>query len=91
MNDKSRYLTAQVKRDLKRKMVFIAGPRQVGKTTIARSLPGAKTAYLNWDIAEHRERILRRELPAGSLWSFDEIHKSRQWRNYLKGLYDGRG
>ena len=85
MNDKPRYLTAQVKRDLKRKMVFIAGPRQVGKTTIARSLPGAKTGYLNWDVAEHRERILRRELPVGSLWIFDEIHKYRQWRNYLKG------
>ena len=90
MNDTLRYLTAQVKRDLGRKMVFIAGPRQVGKTTIARGLPGAKSGYLNWDVAEHRERILRRELPAGSLWIFDEIHKHRQWRNYLKGLYDGR-
>jgi hypothetical protein len=85
-----RYLTAQVKHDLKRKMVFVAGPRQVGKTTLARSLPGAKTGYLNWDVAEHRDRILRRELPAGSLWIFDELHKYRQWRNYLKGLYDGR-
>ncbi len=90
MIDQPRYLTVQVKHDLKRKMVFIAGPRQVGKTTIARSLPGAKTGYLNWDVAEHRDRILRRELPAGSLWIFDEIHKYRQWRNYLKGLYDGR-
>lgn len=90
MIGKPRYLTAQVKHDLKRKMVFVAGPRQVGKTTIARSLPGAKTGYLSWDIAEHRDRILRRELPAGSLWIFDEIHKYRQWRNYLKGLYDGR-
>ena len=57
---KRRYLSTQVKRDLKRKMVFIAGPRQVGKTTIDRSLPGTKTGYLNWDVAEHRERILRR-------------------------------
>lgn len=90
MIDKTRYLTAQVKHDLKQKMVFIAGPRQVGKTTIAQSLPGAKTGYLNWDIAEHRDRILRRELPPGLLWIFDEIHKYRRWRNYLKGLYDGR-
>jgi predicted AAA+ superfamily ATPase len=41
-------------------------------------------------VAEHRERILRRELPVSRLWVFDEIHKYRAWRNYLKGLYDGR-
>src|SRR3989337_2213776 len=71
-------------------MVFVAGPRQVGKTTLPRSLPGAKACYLNWDVAEHRERILRRELPAAKLWAFDELHKYRSWRNYLKGLFDSR-
>ena len=71
-------------------MVFVAGPRQVGKTTLARSLPEAQAGYLNWDVPDHRERILRRELPAGPLWIFDEIHKYRTWRNYLKGLFDVR-
>ncbi|MBI2295193.1 MAG: ATP-binding protein [Betaproteobacteria bacterium] len=85
-----RYLAAAVRRDLARKMAFVAGPRQVGKTTLALSLPGARQGYLNWDVAAHRERILRGELPAGRLWIFDEIHKYRRWRNYLKGLYDGR-
>jgi len=85
-----RYLTAALRRDLARKMAFVAGPRQVGKTTLALSLPGARAAYLNWDVAPHRDRILRGELPAGALWIFDEIHKYRRWRNYLKGLYDGR-
>ena len=85
-----RYLRTQVERDLRRKMVFVAGPRQVGKTTMARSLPGADVGYLNWDIAEHREMILKRELPVGPIWIFDELHKYRSWRNYLKGLYDGR-
>jgi len=85
-----RYLTGQVRSDLKKKMVFVAGPRQVGKTTLARSLPGAAAGYLNWDVAEHRERILRRELPAVQLWVFDEIHKYRAWRGYLKGLFDNR-
>lgn len=85
-----RYLDTQVRRDLQRKMVFVAGPRQVGKTTMARMLPGAEIAYLNWDVAEQRERILKRELPAGPLWIFDEIHKYRSWRNFLKGTYDGR-
>ena len=86
-----RYLRDQIQRDLSRKMVFVAGPRQVGKTTLARTLPGAGRGYLNWDAAADRERILRRELPPSRLWIFDEIHKYRDWRNYLKGLYDARG
>src|ERR1700737_4366490 len=71
-------------------MVFVAGPRQVGKTTLAKSLPGGQAGYLNWDVADHRERILRRELPPTKLWVFDELHKYRSWRNYLKGLCDSR-
>ena len=63
MAARPRYLDPQVRHDLARKMVFVAGPRQVGKTTLARSLPGAAAGYLNWDVAGDRERILRRELP----------------------------
>ena len=85
-----RYLAAALRADLARKMAFVAGPRQVGKTTLALGLPRARAAYLNWDVAPHRDRILRGELPPGPLWIFDEIHKYRRWRNYLKGLYDGR-
>jgi uncharacterized protein len=90
MIPRHRYLLPQIERDLQRKMVFVAGPRQVGKTTLARSLEGADQGYLNWDVPEDRERILTRELPPSPLWVFDEIHKYRLWRNYLKGLYDGR-
>ncbi len=85
-----RYLLPQIQKDLDKKMVFVSGPRQVGKTTLALSLPRSRNGYLNWDIAEDRERILRREFPAGALWTFDEIHKYRGWRNWLKGIYDGR-
>jgi len=87
---RDRYLEPHVLQDLEQKMVFVSGPRQVGKTTLARHLPGAKAGYLNWDVAEHRERILARELPPGLFWVFDEIHKYRGWRNYLKGLFDNR-
>lgn len=83
-----RYLTPQVKKDLRRKMVFVGGPRQVGKTTLARSLLKSDAGYLNWDVPEHRERILKQEFPTTRTWVFDEIHKYRLWRNYLKGLYD---
>jgi len=90
MTPRSRYLTSQIRRDLERRMVFVAGPRQVGKTTLARSIPGGRAGYLNWDVAGDRERILARRLPAGRFWVFDELHKFRGWRNYLKGLWDGR-
>ncbi|CAM6054058.1 unnamed protein product [Sphagnum tenellum] len=71
-------------------MVFVGGPRQVGKTTLARKFLKSDTGYLNWDSPDHREMILKRELPSAPLWIFDEIHKYRLWRNYLKGLYDTR-
>lgn len=86
----TRYLVPQVERDLKKKMVFIAGPRQVGKTRLALGIRGAKPGYLNWDVPKDRERILRGELPVAPIWVFDEIHKYRSWRNLLKGLFDAR-
>lgn len=86
----ARYLLPQIRSDLRRKMVFVSGPRQVGKTTLAKSLRGAATGYLSWDVAEDRERILRRELPPGKLWIFDEVHKYRSWRGFLKGIFDAR-
>jgi predicted AAA+ superfamily ATPase len=88
---KQRYLTAQINADLKKKMVFVAGPRQVGKTTLAKQILGSKKGYLNWDIPADRESILKGELPPLNFIVFDEIHKYRSWRNYLKGLYDSIG
>ena len=85
-----RYLESEILGGLGRRMVFVSGARQVGKTTLARTLPGAGAGYLNWDSRDDRERILAQELPESDLWVFDEIHKYRQWRNYLKGLYDAR-
>lgn len=85
-----RYLSAQIAKDLARKMVFVGGPRQVGKTTLAKTFLQNKAGYLNWDIAENRECILKHELPPTSPWVFDEIHKYRSWRNYLKGVYDAK-
>ncbi|MDR1057281.1 MAG: AAA family ATPase [Coxiellaceae bacterium] len=84
----TRYLSSQIKKDLNRKMVFVGGPRQIGKTTLAKSLLTSNQGYLNWDIPEDRERILKGELCSTKLWVFDEIHKYRSWRNFLKGIYD---
>ncbi|MBI4403250.1 MAG: ATP-binding protein [Deltaproteobacteria bacterium] len=84
-----RYLEAQILKDLQRKMVFVGGPRQVGKTTLAKKLVNKfNGAYLNWDIPKNRTVILKRELPAETFLVFDELHKYKKWRNYLKGIYD---
>ena len=90
-----RYLEAPVSADLREKMVFVGGPRQVGKTTLALRVIGAQDArhpaYLSWDDVKARPRILRAELPAGaSRVVLDEIHKYARWRNLIKGLYDTR-
>jgi len=89
----SRYIKPQVLDDLQRKMVFVGGPRQVGKTTFAQSLiRGYKpnhVAYLNWDDREQRDKILNKIWPANQkLIIFDEIHKYARWRNLLKGYFD---
>ena len=93
--NKSRYIENQILKDLKRKkIVFVAGPKQVSKTTFALNLLGSKAdekhpAYLNWDNDLDRQKILKGELPSNeNLIIFDEIHKLVKWRNLLKGLYD---
>ncbi len=90
-----RYIHAAARADLRRKMVFVGGPRQVGKTTFALGLLGAgragasHPAYLTWDDTADRERLLHGELPAGQrLVLLDEIHKFSRWRNLVKGFYD---
>ena len=84
----NRYLKKPVLEDLKRKMVFIGGPRQVGKTTLSLNLAPKKHRYLNWDVLEDREWILRQHIPTDRFIIFDEIHKFKNWRNYVKGIYD---
>ena len=88
-----RYLTGSIQQDLREKMVFLGGPRQVGKTTLALSLiPGADEthpAYLSWDVPASQQLLLRGGLPADqSLIVLDEIHKYKRWRNLVKGFYD---
>jgi uncharacterized protein len=76
-------------------MVFVSGPRQVGKTTLALQLAGIADrrhpAYLSWDDVRARPRIRAGELPSGQpLVILDEIHKYARWRGLVKGLFDTR-
>ncbi len=85
-----RYLSSYIARDLEKKMVFLTGPRQSGKTTLVRELfSGGDGLYLNWDDSDHRKRTLKRD------WNdeqrviiLDEIHKFSRWKNFVKGTYD---
>lgn len=89
---KNRYLHSLIVADLKDKMVFIGGPRQVGKTTLAQYIGKntyKKYIYFNWDNREDRKMILQKKINAESaLIIFDEIHKYKQWKNYIKGEFD---
>jgi predicted AAA+ superfamily ATPase len=94
MRMRHRYLEPVVEPLLPRKMAFIGGPRQVGKTTFALGLLGAGAdeshpAYFNWDDPRAAARLRRLELPAGEpLLVLDEIHKYARWRNLVKGIWD---
>ena len=84
-----RYLTENLSKDLKRKMVLLSGPRQTGKTTLAKFLAREKGVYLNWDIRSNQRVIREVGWPKdASLVVLDELHKYLKWKNFLKGLAD---
>ncbi len=80
-------------------MIFLAGPRQAGKTTLARMVSStfSNSIYFNWDLVTNKRLLIEKptffqdinrkdnSLP---LVVFDEIHKYKKWKNYLKGVYD---
>lgn len=83
-------------------MMFIEGPRQVGKTTVSLTANALtdRLTYLNWDDQDHREIILSGTSAIANysgvneiytkkpIIIFDEIHKFKKWKNFLKGFYD---
>ena len=87
-----RYLIPRLREDLQKKMVLLAGPRQCGKTTLAKSLLDRRGEYLNWDITKDRKIIRELAWPKdASLVVLDELHKAPKWKNLLKGVVDEFG
>ncbi len=86
-----RYLETFVLKDLKSKAVLLSGPRQVGKTTLSKQL-GLDYTYLNFDVSEDREIISKKEWDREKeLVVFDELHKMKNWKSWIKGVYDKEG
>lgn len=86
----ARRISQPLRDDLTRKMVLLSGPRQCGKTTVVRALAKERRGlYLNWDDPADRRLIQTTGFDLDApMWAFDELHKFRRWRNFLKGLYD---
>jgi predicted AAA+ superfamily ATPase len=86
-----RYLEKHIKKDLKEKIVILSGPRQVGKTTLSKQLIPSKV-YLNYDSAADRKIIRKDEWARDvELVIFDELHKMKNWKSWIKGFYDTEG
>jgi predicted AAA+ superfamily ATPase len=88
-----RYQTEKIIHDLPKKIVFLVGPRQVGKTWLAKEIAAGYTnaVYLNYDHLSDR-KIIREEAwrEKTELLVLDELHKMPDWKNYLKGVFDTR-
>lgn len=95
VHPRPRYLAATLATLPEEVFVLLSGPRQVGKTTLARAwLAGRPEGrYFNWDIPADRATLLDRAFPTSPLPGalvLDELHKYPRWSSWLKGLYDRR-
>lgn len=89
-----RYLYDAVRDDLRKKMVFLTGPRQVGKTFLSKELQREfkGPVYLNNDDVSDIKIIRKRSWPLNAeLVILDEIHKMKGWKAFLKGTFDTKG
>jgi predicted AAA+ superfamily ATPase len=86
-----RYLEKYIIEDLKEKIVLLTGPRQTGKTTLSKMLMTGFD-YFNFDNAEDRLSLLEKSWDRSKdLIIFDELHKLKNWKSWLKGIYDTEG
>ena len=78
-------------KDLDKKIVLLVGPRQAGKTWLAKDIAQdfSRSVYLNYDQVLDRKIIQDQSwLESTEILVLDELHKMPNWKNYLKGLYD---
>lgn len=84
-----RSLTKIIINDLKKKFVFLCGPRQIGKTTLCKDLIGRiQGKYYLYDDDDDRRLILDKKYLHEKLVCLDEFHKYSRWKNHIKSVYD---
>lgn len=84
-----RNIEEYIQNDIRRKMVFLSGPRQVGKTTLAKTIIKTKKGkYLLYDDIDDRNLILKREFINDQYVCLDGFHKYKRWKSFIKGVYD---
>ncbi len=99
MIERTPYLSIWNELASEKSMIFLAGPRQCGKTTLAQALSEgfSNSVYFNWDVVTDKRRLVEdphffqamiRKDESRPLVILDEIHKYKEWKNYLKGVYD---
>lgn len=83
-----RSISPVIKEYLDEKIILLSGPRQVGKTDLSKHLT-KNFQYFSYDEENHREQINEKSwVRDGSLVIFDEIHKMKMWKRWIKGIYD---
>jgi len=83
-----RTITPTIKEFINDKIILLSGPRQVGKTSLTKSLE-SRFQYFNYDSSEHRYLIQEKSWVRDKhLVIFDEIHKMKKWKQWIKGIYD---
>ena len=86
-----RYLESIIRKDSDSKIVLVSGPRQCGKTTLAKNLFN-DYIYFNYDLEEDRQMLRNKQWRRdGDCVIFDELHKMPEWKRWIKGIYDTEG
>ena len=86
-----RYLDNYIKESLNEKIVLLTGPRQTGKTTLSKQLYPTYD-YFNYDAVEDRVQLRQKSWDRSKpLIIFDELHKMKEWKRWIKGVYDKEG
>jgi uncharacterized protein len=86
-----RYITKYIQEDLDKKIILLTGPRQAGKTTLSKMLDNNFDSF-NYDNVDDRISLLERSWDRSKpLIIFDELHKLKNWKSWIKGIYDKEG
>jgi predicted AAA+ superfamily ATPase len=86
-----RDLQTYIEKDLPDKIMLLTDARQCGKKTLSKNLKKSFD-YFNYDAGEDRIALQKKAWNREkSLLILAELHKMKQWKRWLKGIYDTEG